>query len=128
MEQEQRFQKKLQQIGEEFSLGILHTEAVRNPGNVEALSEYASLLTRSGRYQEGLEVDLRLAALRPTDPYVHYNLACSYAMLGDKEKAFEQLEKSVNLGYDDREFLLTDTDLTSLREDPRFRRILESLG
>lgn len=128
MHPDERFCEKLDAIGEEFTLGILRTESARHPENVEALSEYANLLTRSGRYQEGLEVDLRLAALRPTDPFVHYNLACSYAMLGEKEKAFEQLARAVELGYDDREFLLSDTDLKSLREDPRFRRILESLG
>lgn len=128
MEAEDRFRKKLDAIGEEFSLGILRTEAVRHPENFEALSEYANLLTRKGRYAEGLEVDLRLASLRPADPFVHYNLACSYALLGNQTAALEELGKAVELGYDDRDYLASDPDLKTLREHPRFRQILERLG
>lgn len=55
----------------------------------------------------------------------HFNLACLYALQGKKDLAFEQLEKMFIL---DKQLLLhwveADTDLDSLRDDPRFKAIL----
>lgn len=120
--------RRLEKIGQEFTVRWLRSEVERRPGNAEALSELANLLTKSGRYEEGLQVDLRLVSLRPEDPIVHYNLACSYALLTKREEALAELRKAVELGYEDRDFILRDGDLGSLHGDPRFRDIVESLG
>jgi Flp pilus assembly protein TadD len=54
-----------------------------------------------------------------------YNLACAYALKGDRGPALDWLEKSVNAGFDDTEKLREDPDIASLRSEPRFKKIEE---
>ena len=63
----------------------------------------------------------KLTVIRPADPTAYYNLACSYALLSQLDNAFAALDRAVSLGYGDVAHMLKDSDLTSLRKDPRFR-------
>jgi tetratricopeptide (TPR) repeat protein len=54
-----------------------------------------------------------------------YNAACAYALSGDTEKALELLAKAVGTGFiQDRESIRKDADFASMKDDPRFERIL----
>ena len=64
---------------------------------------------------------------RDDDYLVHYNIACAYALAGHKEKAFYHLQKAVENGYDDAEHMKNDEDLRSLRDDERFKKLLERM-
>ncbi|HLF82572.1 MAG TPA: tetratricopeptide repeat protein [Blastocatellia bacterium] len=55
-------------------------------------------------------------------PTALYNIACGHAMMGNRDAAFEWLEKSVDAGFDIEGYILGDDDLESLRSDPRFKR------
>ena len=57
-----------------------------------------------------------------------YNLACAFALSGQKEKALDNLEKAINAGFTDRQQYQTDSDLDSLRETERFKELLKRLG
>jgi Flp pilus assembly protein TadD len=57
-------------------------------------------------------------------PVTMYNLACSYARLDEKDKAFDWLFKSLEAGFGDRGQLRSDEDLDNLRGDPRFSKAL----
>ncbi len=117
----------LEEIADRHVLEILKAAARRRPRDLEILFYLGDLLTRLGYIEEGLQVDLTLARLQPRDPTVHYNLACSYALLGKKEEAFSELKKAVRLGYSDPDHMRADPDLESLRGDPRFGKILALL-
>ncbi|MFY9553169.1 MAG: tetratricopeptide repeat protein [Blastocatellia bacterium] len=54
-----------------------------------------------------------------------YNLACTYALKGDRAAGLEWLEKSINAGFDDSAKLRDDPDIASLRSEPRFKQIEE---
>jgi len=54
-----------------------------------------------------------------------YNLACVQATRGEKDKSFENLEKSIELGFTDVNHIKQDPDLASLKSDPRFNVLLE---
>ena len=84
--------------------------------------------TLRGDYRRGLEIDLRLSALRPADPIVQYNLACSYSLLGSPNEAVASLEEAISLGYRDFEFMRKDRDLDPIRKDVRFQRLVERLA
>ena len=103
-----------------FEVSLYESVLGRDPDNVEALLALGEALTRKGDYARGLEVDQRLSRLRPSDPVVRYNLACSLALLQRPDEAFEALGQSVELGYRDLQHLDADPDLASLRQDPRF--------
>lgn len=53
----------------------------------------------------------------------HYNLACSYALLGRKEQAIHELRIALELFPDFREWSLEDPDLRSLREEPEYQAL-----
>lgn len=114
-------------LGREFMLAILEVETARHPENVEALAELGHAYTREGRHLDGLRIDRKLARLIPDDPTVHYNLACSLALLGRLDAALDALEESIGLGYADPEFMAKDEDLSSLRGDSRYETLLHSL-
>jgi tetratricopeptide (TPR) repeat protein len=119
--------ERLDRSGQEFLADILSRETARHPKNLEALAELAHVLTRLGRLEEGLAIDERLVRLAPENPTVHYNLACSLALLGAPARAISELEQAVRLGYDDLAHLLEDPDLVALHSEPRFRELVAGL-
>ncbi len=88
------------------------------------LKALGDLYTRSGFVDKGLDTDLKLVALCPDDPMVWYNLGCSYALSGKAERAFDALNRAVELGYADRNWMMEDEDLQTLRKDLRFEHLL----
>ena len=102
-------------------LEAVHKRCGHNRRVWEALGD---LYTRTGRFEDGLEMDLRIAKVCPDDPMVLYNLACSCALTGRLNEALDALTRAVKAGYDDAEWMGRDRDLKSLREDPRFRALL----
>jgi Tetratricopeptide repeat len=60
------------------------------------------------------------------DPQIHYNLACAYVRLGDKAAAIKSLQRAVALGFADPTLLATDRDLATLREEPEFKKVVET--
>jgi len=120
-------QDRLERLGLAFQAEFLGRSHARHPENFEVLSELATVLTRLGRFEEGLAADQRLVVLAPDDPTVHYNLACSLALLGRLDGALDTLEHALGLGYGDLEHLLSDPDLANLKESPRFRALTQRL-
>jgi adenylate cyclase len=54
----------------------------------------------------------------------HYNLACYDAAAGDADAAFEELRTALALNRAEAmKWLPHDTDLDSLRDDPRFEEL-----
>ena len=49
-----------------------------------------------------------------------YNLACFYALSGEKDKSLENLSKAFSLRPDMIEWSKEDTDLASLWDEPAF--------
>lgn len=113
--------------GLEFLADFYAADLARKPDGVEVLGELGHVLTRLGRYEEGLAVDRELARREPEDPNVLYNLACSLALTGATDESIRTLERAILHGYDDPDHLAADEDLLALRADPRFVAMLSSL-
>ena len=103
----------------EFIEGIVR----RDPGYVDALQLLGDHYTRRGRFVEGLQVDEHLSRLAPDSPLVFYNLACSFSLTDQFDRAAEALEKALSLGYCDFNWLAKDPDLRKLRKHPVYQRI-----
>ena len=106
-----------------FLEGILR----RDPEYVEALQILGDDYTRRGMLENGLKVDQRLSELRPKDPLVYYNLACSYSLSSQIELAFAALERALSLGYRDFKWMAKDPDLRRLRLSPHYKKIRAKL-
>lgn len=91
-----------------------------SPNAVDVLVQLGEIYTLLGEWEKGLEMDLKLFQMRPNDPYVLYNLSCSYSLLKDTNKAFEALERAFACGYRDFKYAQEDHDLENIRNDSRF--------
>ncbi len=108
-----------------FEIGLSRAILEGDPRNTDALMMLGHALTRSGRHRDALGVDLRLIGLRPSDPVVFYNLACSYSQVEDLDGAFGALHRAFELGYRDYQHMLRDPDLENVRRDRRFKALLQ---
>ncbi len=106
-------------------LAFLQRVEKRMPDDIEVMRALGDLYTRTGDTAEGLRVDERLCRLCSEEPIVWYNLACSFALSDRNDDALEALGRSMELGYDDYEWMKKDPDLVSLRNDPRFESMLD---
>ena len=99
----------------------------RDPEYVDALQLLGDHYTQRGKYAESLQVDERLSRLQPDDPLVYYNLACSYSLNRQFDLAVTALEKALQLGYRDLNWLAKDPDLRQLRKHSLFQRIADKI-
>jgi len=99
----------------------------RDPDYVDALQILGDHYTQRGRFTEGLHVDERLAHLEPQNPLVFYNLACSYSLTDEFDRALFALDQAIRLGYRDFKWLVKDPDLKKLRAQPAFRELKEKI-
>ena len=121
---------KLDSVGgddERFEIGFMEGVVREDPCNEDALILLGHAYTRLGDYEKGLDIDRRLVRLRPSDATAFYNLACSCVLTGKRDEAFSAMERAVILGYDDAEYMTGDPDLASVRDDPRFLRLLNRI-
>jgi hypothetical protein len=128
---EYRFDLKtpeFQKTDDEFTIWFLEGVLEKYPAYVECLMYLGNAYTATGMYEKGLEADLKLARLRPQDPLVHYNLACSFALMGMLSKSLVSLEVAIDLGYDDLAHLVNDSDLDSLRDEDGYRVLIHKLS
>jgi serine/threonine protein kinase/Flp pilus assembly protein TadD len=98
------------------------------PTDVRALYLGAGALRLEGEEAEAKQWARRALDTGSEDPSVYYNLGCFYTFGNDTDKALGCLEKAVDLGFAHREWLLNDADLQPLREEPRFRALVDRLG
>ncbi len=97
-----------------------------NPDIPLAASLGASTLAALGERSRALDWAARALTIAPDDPLTHYNIACVYALLGEDEKALDLLEPwSGRVNKVTKNWLVNDTDFDSLRDHPRFKRLVE---
>ncbi len=112
-----------QQRDLDVEIGFLEGLVKRDPSYVDALQLLGDDYTQRGKFQQGLQVDETLAHIRPEDPMVQYNLACSYSLVGQFEQAVSALDQALERGYDDFRWLSEDPDLEALRAQPEYKKI-----
>ena len=106
--------------------GIANAEryAAANPQDPRPLYMGAGGLVLLGRREEGLAWAARAYEMGPTDDGILYNLACTYSIAGEPERALECLEGAVRSGFSGRDWIEHDSDLDAIRDTARFREIL----
>jgi tetratricopeptide (TPR) repeat protein len=99
----------------------------KSPSNLTYLSFLGQAYAKSGRRVDAQQFIDRLREAAKTQHVRTYYIACIYAALGDKDKAFAELEKS----FADKDCFLPrakiDPLLDPLRDDPRFKALLKRL-
>jgi DNA-binding winged helix-turn-helix (wHTH) protein/TolB-like protein/Flp pilus assembly protein TadD len=95
-------------------------------GNSKMLSLRGYILARSGRTKQAEEVLRTLKSIGHERYVPPYAMALVYAGLGQHDSAFEWLEKAYEVrDVHLRDVAAQDPNWDDLREDPRFRRLVE---
>jgi tetratricopeptide (TPR) repeat protein len=97
--------------------------AKAEPTNGRAWYRLGYSLHALGKYNQAVEAFKKAAAIN-SNPIVFYNLACAYSKNNEKEQALEWLNKSIEVGFNQPQQLSVDPDLSTIRDDSRFKEIV----
>ena len=111
----------------EFETRFFESVHKRDPRFPDVVEILGGLYTKQGRIAEGLKMDRKLVRLQPDNATAHYNLACSLALIRRKAQALQALERAIELGYDDFDWMQHDPDLSGLKDHPSFQKLLAKL-
>ncbi len=111
----------------EFEIRFFESVRRRDPGSALVVELLGGLYTRQGRIAEGLKMDRKLVRLQPGNATARYNLACSLALSRRKADALRELQRAVELGYRDFDWMQQDPDLEVLKPHPEFHALLRAL-
>jgi serine/threonine protein kinase/Flp pilus assembly protein TadD len=106
-------------------LAVAEKHLVMHPDDARALYLGAVCLSQFGERERALEWTRRALAADPEDSGVLYNVACGLALLGQEDEALTCLENAVKYGFGHKAWLANDSDLNSLRGNPRFQALLK---
>jgi adenylate cyclase len=99
-----------------------------DPDDARALQLGAVTAANIGRREHALELAERALRARPDEFSTAYNLACAYAELGERDKALDMLERAARQGGGNLGWIRQDPDFDSLRDDPRFLRLVSIMS
>lgn len=97
-----------------------------HPDDARALYLGAGILARIGDRERSFDWARRALAIDPEETSILYNVACVYALLGLSEQSIAFLEKVMEHGTFYQNWAEKDSDLDSLRSNPRFQALLKS--
>jgi len=104
---------------------VLQEQLQQFPDDVRARILLAADLAIFGDASEAA-MQARIAiTMRPLDPNILYNAACTYGLLKMKEEALDAFRRSVVAGYANTDWCMKDPDLKILHDDPRFIQLTE---
>ena len=117
------------QAAEACREGIRRAESmlVLNPLDGRALSLGSLALYFDGQTARAIEWSRRAVELYPDDLSAIINAACLSARMGQKEHALVFLERLFARGWCKRDWIDRDPDYDSLRDDPRFKKLVAKL-
>jgi adenylate cyclase len=84
---------------------------------------YAAL----GEREKALKWCDHALAIAPHDPANLYGAACVYAKLQETDSALDLLQNSIDNGFAARNWVINDGDWIRLRNNPRFKGILQKM-
>jgi non-specific serine/threonine protein kinase len=121
--------ERLGRKGSAAALRVKHAKTLERqieivPEDARARILLATTYVEDGRLADANEQLRRATELRPNDANIHYNAACTYGLMQEKEKTFASLKKATELGYSNWDWIARDTDLSCLHGDPEFDKLI----
>lgn len=108
-----------------IALPLLERHLALNPDDARGSTMAAVCCSRLGDRARALEWAEQATAVDPEEASVCYNVACLYALEGERDRALEHLECAFRVGFAHPDWVEQDPDLESLRNDPRFREMIQ---
>ena len=98
-----------------------------NPDDARAWYLSAGALMRLGQREQATDRVRRASAIDPEDSGVLYNVGCVYALAGSADEALDLLDKAIQNGFGQREWVENDSDWDAIRTESRFETLLRKL-
>jgi non-specific serine/threonine protein kinase len=105
-------------------VAVLRQQLELVPEDVRARVLLSSGLAEAGEVDESIRHLQTAVALRPNDPNILYNAACTYGVLARKTEALATLKKAIAAGWGNPNWAARDADLDCLHDDPEFRKLV----
>jgi tetratricopeptide (TPR) repeat protein len=116
---ENLYNQGLEKFKQSTDLDPTYEPTFYNWGN--ALSDLAKLKGDNDLYNQAIEKHVKAVELGADT----YNLACAYALIGNKEFALKNLENSLSKSEVTVEFIEKDSDWNSFFDNPNFTALLD---
>jgi len=110
------------------SVALVEGTLKTHPSDLYSLFDASYAYAKMGRRSEAEAGLTKLRELEKTEPVDAYNFATIYVGLGDKERAFAELEKNFEEHGFYMSYLQVDPLLDPLRDDPRFISLMKRVG
>jgi TolB-like protein/Flp pilus assembly protein TadD len=98
-----------------------------DPQDGRALQLGTTNAARLGLRDKARDLAERALKARPDAFSSYYNVACAYSILGDVDDALALLDRAVQHGRGNLEWIEQDPDFDNLRSDPRFDAIVNRI-
>lgn len=117
----------LRQLGQhEEAIEALCDAADRSPSNIRVWTALAWCYKHSDRLPLAIAALEHARETNPRSAVVHYDLACSLSLAGDRRRALESLGMAIDLDGQLRERVPGERDFDPLRSDPEFQALLSA--
>lgn len=93
------------------------------PEDARARSLLASYYAEVDRTEDAKREATMSMMLRPNEPLILYNAACTFCKLNQKAEALDALSKAWRAGYRETDWVWRDPDLAILHDEPEFERL-----
>ncbi|MBI4164399.1 MAG: hypothetical protein HY508_01545 [Acidobacteria bacterium] len=100
----------------------------RTPDSPSKLAHEGNCYARAGNKAEAQKAIRKLVERSAKDRVGTYGVAFVYVGLGEKDRAFDWLEKAYKVHDKGLVFIKTDPALDPLRSDPRFQDLLRRMN
>ena len=97
-----------------------------NPDKDEAWNNRGVDLANLGRYEAAIASYDKAIEINPDLYQAWYNKAASYALQNDIDAALKNLKQAFSLNSQLREYVKTDSDFNAIRNDQRFKDLIEN--
>ncbi|HET6373398.1 MAG TPA: protein kinase [Candidatus Polarisedimenticolia bacterium] len=121
-----RPKEELMPVAQE-AIQVAQNHLALNPDDVRALYMTGNALVSIGERERGLELAAKALAVDPNDTSILYNVACLYSVARMRDEAVDTLTKAVAAGFNQKSWIEKDADFDFIRDDPRYKALLDSM-
>ena len=107
------------------ALAALDKAVAMEPTNTDALNIRGTILSKLKKYDEAMVMYQKALEIQPQFGGARYNMACAYALKGDKANALKNLEQAVSMESGFKQAAPKDEDFKSLWNDPEFKKLTQ---